>query len=33
LTSAEIAMEVFEVASFIDLPVLIQGKLHIILVV
>jgi len=25
LTSAEIAMEVFEVASFIDLPVLIQG--------
>lgn len=27
LTSAEIAMEVFEVASFIDLPVLIQGKL------
>lgn len=26
LTSAEIAMEVFEVASFIDLPVLIQGK-------
>lgn len=28
LTSAEIAMEVFEVASFIDLPVLIQGKLH-----
>ena len=33
LTSAEIAMEVFEVASFIDLPVLIQGKLNIILVV
>lgn len=27
LTSAEIAMEVFEVASFIDLPVLIQGEL------
>lgn len=26
LTAAEIAMEVFEVASFIDLPVLIQGK-------
>lgn len=29
LTSAEIAMEVFEVASFIDLPVLVQGKLHV----
>ncbi|XP_020632205.1 BTB/POZ domain-containing protein 7-like [Orbicella faveolata] len=31
LTSAEIAMEVFEVASFIDLPVLIQGCEDIIL--
>lgn len=32
LTSAEIAMEVFEVASFIDLPVLIQGNLFIFIV-
>ncbi|KAJ7390594.1 BTB/POZ domain-containing protein 7 [Desmophyllum pertusum] len=31
LTSAEIAMEVFEVASFIDLPVLVQGCEDIIL--